>query len=38
MVGRIQHDLDYLRNWSLKLDILIVLKTIKLVFKDHMAY
>ena len=38
MVGRIEHDLHYLRNWSLKLDILIVLKTIKLVFKDRMAF
>ena len=38
MEHRIQHDLDYLRNWSLKLDILIVLKTIRLVFADQKAY
>ena len=38
MEGRIEYDLDYLRNWSLKLDLLIVLKTIRLVFKDQQAY
>lgn len=38
MQGRIEHDLDYLRNWSLKLDLLIILKTIRLVFRDQMAY
>ncbi|MBA4261370.1 MAG: undecaprenyl-phosphate glucose phosphotransferase [Comamonadaceae bacterium] len=38
MQGRIDHDLDYLRNWSLKLDMLIVYKTIRLVFKDSKAY
>ena len=38
MESRIQYDLDYLRNWSLKLDILIILKTIRLVFADQKAY
>ena len=38
MQGRIDYDLDYLRNWSLKLDILIILKTIRLVIKDQKAY
>lgn len=38
MEGRIHYDLDYLRNWSLKLDILIILKTIRLVFADQKAY
>ncbi len=38
MQGRIQYDLDYLRNWSLKLDLLIVFKTIRLIFKDSQAY
>lgn len=38
MEGRIEYDLDYLRNWSLKLDVLIILKTIRLVFKDQQAY
>ncbi|CAN5404900.1 undecaprenyl-phosphate glucose phosphotransferase [soil metagenome] len=35
---RIDYDLDYLRNWSLQLDFFIILKTIKLVFKDSAAY
>jgi putative colanic acid biosysnthesis UDP-glucose lipid carrier transferase len=38
MQGRINYDLDYLRNWSLKLDLLIILKTIRLVFKDQSAF
>jgi len=38
MQGRIEHDLDYLRNWSLKLDVLIILKTIRVVLHDQKAY
>ncbi|MBK1678894.1 undecaprenyl-phosphate glucose phosphotransferase [Rhodocyclus tenuis] len=38
MQARIDHDLDYLRNWSLGLDIHIILKTIAIVFKDQAAY
>ena len=38
MKARIDHDLDYLRNWSLKLDVLIILKTVRLVLKDQSAY
>ena len=38
MQSRIDFDLDYLRNWSLSLDIFIILKTIRLVFKDSTAY
>lgn len=38
MQGRINYDLDYLRNWSLRLDIHIILKTIRLVLKDKQAY
>jgi putative colanic acid biosynthesis UDP-glucose lipid carrier transferase len=38
MQGRIDLDLDYLRHWTLALDILIILKTIRLVLKDHKAY
>jgi len=38
MQGRIDFDLDYLRNWSLRLDIHIILKTIRLVLKDQKAY
>jgi len=38
MQARIDYDLDYLRNWSLQLDFFIILKTIRLVFKDSAAY
>jgi putative colanic acid biosynthesis UDP-glucose lipid carrier transferase len=38
MQGRINFDLDYLRNWSLQLDIHIIFKTIRLVMKDKQAY
>ena len=38
MEGRIRCDLDYLRSWSLRLDLYIILKTIRLVFKDTAAY
>lgn len=38
MQGRIDYDLDYLRHWSLQLDIDIILKTIRLVLKDQKAY
>ena len=38
MQSRISYDLDYLRNWSLPLDFYIILKTVRLVFKDSAAY
>jgi putative colanic acid biosysnthesis UDP-glucose lipid carrier transferase len=38
MQGRIDYDLDYLRNWSLRLDTFIILKTVRLVAKDQKAY
>lgn len=38
MEARIRCDLDYLRNWSLRLDLYIILRTIRLVFKDGAAY
>jgi len=38
MQARIDYDLDYLRNWSLKLDLHIILKTVLVVFKDQAAY
>jgi putative colanic acid biosynthesis UDP-glucose lipid carrier transferase len=38
MQARIDHDLDYLRNWSLRLDLHIILKTIIVVVKDRAAY
>jgi putative colanic acid biosynthesis UDP-glucose lipid carrier transferase len=38
MQARIDYDLDYLRNWSLPLDLYIIARTIRLVFRDHAAY
>ncbi|TFY99985.1 undecaprenyl-phosphate glucose phosphotransferase [Ramlibacter rhizophilus] len=38
MEGRIRYDLDYLRNWSLRLDLYIIFRTIRLVFRDSSAY
>lgn len=38
MQARIDYDLEYLRNWSLKLDLYIIVRTVLLVFKDASAY
>ncbi|GAB4057333.1 undecaprenyl-phosphate glucose phosphotransferase [Uliginosibacterium sediminicola] len=38
MTKRVQYDLDYLRHWSLSLDIKIILRTVGLVAKDSSAY
>lgn len=38
MQKRIEYDLDYLRNWSLGLDIVIILNTIITVFKTEDTY
>jgi putative colanic acid biosynthesis UDP-glucose lipid carrier transferase len=38
MERRIDFDLDYLRNWSLAMDLLIILKTVGVVVKDENAY
>lgn len=39
MQSRIEYDIDYLRNWSAKLDIYIVLKTIAMLLrKEKNAY
>ena len=35
---RIEYDLDYLRQWSLGLDLAIILKTALVVLKDDQAY
>jgi putative colanic acid biosynthesis UDP-glucose lipid carrier transferase len=37
MKGRIDLDLDYLRNWSLRLDLHIIAKTVLVIFKDERA-
>lgn len=38
MKARIEYDLDYLRNWSLRLDLYIIAKTVWVVFKGVNAY
>ncbi len=38
MKGRIELDLEYLRNWSLLLDLQIILKTIVVVLRRQNAY
>ncbi len=38
MKARVEYDLEYLRNWSLGLDLQIIVCTIRLVFFDRKAY
>jgi putative colanic acid biosysnthesis UDP-glucose lipid carrier transferase len=38
MRARVEYDLEYLRNWSLGLDLQIIVRTIRLVFFDRNAY
>lgn len=38
MEARIRYDLDYLRNWSLWLDLWIIVKTVKVVLKRENAH
>jgi putative colanic acid biosynthesis UDP-glucose lipid carrier transferase len=38
MKARIDHDLDYLRNWSLRLDLYIIAKTAWIVLKGENAH
>lgn len=38
MKARIEYDLDYLRNWSLRLDLYIIAKTVWVVLKGENAY
>lgn len=38
MQARIDYDLAYLRHWSLKLDLMIVARTVLIVFRDRYAY
>jgi putative colanic acid biosysnthesis UDP-glucose lipid carrier transferase len=38
MRARVEYDLEYLRNWTLGLDLQIIARTIKLVFFDRNAY
>lgn len=38
MQKRVEYDLEYLRNWSLTLDLRIIVRTIRVVLNDKMAY
>ncbi|MBC7734574.1 MAG: undecaprenyl-phosphate glucose phosphotransferase [Bacteriovorax sp.] len=38
MQARVEYDLEYLRNWSLGLDLQIIARTIRLLFFDRNAY
>jgi putative colanic acid biosynthesis UDP-glucose lipid carrier transferase len=38
MQARVEYDLEYLRNWSLGLDLQIIVRTIRLMFFDRHAY
>jgi putative colanic acid biosynthesis UDP-glucose lipid carrier transferase len=38
MQARIQYDIDYLRNWSITFDLMIILKTVLVVARDRNAY
>ena len=38
MEARIEFDLDYLRNWTLKLDLAIIARTVLVVLNDKQAY
>ena len=38
MSARVEYDLDYLRIWSLRLDLYIIAKTVWVVFRGRSAY
>ncbi len=38
MRGRVEYDLEYLRTWSLRLDLKIILRTVRVAFFDRQAY
>lgn len=38
MARRVEFDLEYLRNWSLGLDLLIIARTARMMFFDRSAY
>jgi putative colanic acid biosynthesis UDP-glucose lipid carrier transferase len=38
MQRRVEYDIEYLRSWSLRLDVAILLRTARLVWRDRNAY
>ena len=38
MRARIQYDIDYMRNWSFGFDLMIILKTLIVIWRDQNAY
>ena len=38
MEARVRYDIDYMRHWSIVFDLMIVLKTVFVVFRDRNAY
>jgi len=38
MRARVQYDIDYMRNWSLMFDLMIIAKTLLVVWRDKNAY
>jgi putative colanic acid biosynthesis UDP-glucose lipid carrier transferase len=38
MQARVEYDLEYLRNWSLRLDLLIIVRTLRVLVADQHAY
>ena len=38
MEARLRYDLEYMRNWSLALDLRIILKTTRVIAYDRKAY
>jgi putative colanic acid biosynthesis UDP-glucose lipid carrier transferase len=38
MQARVEYDLEYLRNWSLALDLQIIIRTVRTMFFDRNAY
>jgi putative colanic acid biosynthesis UDP-glucose lipid carrier transferase len=38
MAARVEYDLNYMRNWCLSLDLMIIAKTVWLMFKDPKAH
>ena len=38
MQARVDHDLEYIKNWTIWLDLRIILKTVKVMLSDSQAY